>query len=288
MSPGPGCAQQVRDWQAHMERALAQRLPASDTEPTRLHAAMRYVVLDGGERLHPLLLFGTAAALGLAQAQVEAGACALELIHAYARVHDDLPALDGGGGRGGRRTCHEAYDEGTAVLAGDALQSLAFQLLAADESLPPSADVRLRLITLLTEAIGVAGLTGGQSLDIEAHGRHLGAAELEAICSRRSGSLIRASVLMAAECAPQLSPALQQSLGEFATALALALQMRRDPRRAAAGRSVPVPAAGSEATRLGRLQTEALAALQPLGAAAETLRELTQWLLAGERGAIPG
>jgi geranylgeranyl pyrophosphate synthase len=284
VSDGAACARRVQGWQTRMEQALAQRLPGSDAEPTRLHAAMRYCVLNAGERVHPVLLFSTARALGLAEAQVEAAACALELIHAYSRVHDDLPALEDDAGAGGRPACHQAYDEGTAVLAGDALQSLAFQLLAADEALPASADIRLRLIALLAEAIGAGGLTGGQSLDVEAHGRQLTIAELEGVYARRSGALLRASVLMAAECAPPAAAHLRESLGEFATALALALQIRRQLRgaRAADGRPSYPRVIGPEAMRqrLDRLHARTLEALQPLGAAAEPLRELASWLLA--------
>jgi geranylgeranyl pyrophosphate synthase len=284
VSDGVACAGRVQAWQTRLEQALAQRLPDSDAEPTRLHAAMRYCVLNAGERVHPLLLFGTARALGLAEAQVEAAACALELIHAYSRVHDDLPALADDAGADGRPACHAAYDEGTAVLVGDALQSLAFQLLAGDAALPASADIRLRLIALLAEAIGAGGLTGGQSLDVEAHGRQLSVAELEALYSRRTGALLRASVLMAAECAPPAAAHLRESLGEFATALALALQIRRQLRgaRAADGRPSYPRVIGPEAMRqrLDRLHARTLEALQPLGAAAEPLRELASWLLA--------
>jgi farnesyl diphosphate synthase len=280
------CSTRVQAWQARMEQALAQRMPASDAEPTRLHAAMRYCVLNGGERVRPVLLFGTARALGLTEAEVEAAACAIELIHAYSLVHDDLPALEDDEEHGGRPACHKAYDEGTAVLVGDALQSLAFQLLAADAALPPSADVRLRLIALLAEAIGASGLTGGQSLDVASHGQRLAVSDLESMYARRTGSLIRASVLMAAACVPQATARLQESLAEFASTLALAFQMRCDLLESpldpeSARPSYPV-AIGAEATRerLERLHAQALEALRPLGPSAEPLRELAEWLLA--------
>jgi farnesyl diphosphate synthase len=277
---------QVEAWQTRMEHALAERLPTSDAEPTRLHAAMRYCVLDGGERVRPLLLFGTARALGLPEAEVEAAACAIELVHAYSLVHDDLPALEDDDLSSGRPACHKAYDEGTAVLVGDALQSLAFQLLAGDAQLPASPDVRLRLISLLAEAIGASGLTGGQSLDAAAQGRQLSATDLEAMYARRTGSLIRASVLMAAACAPQVGARLQESLSDFATTLALAFQIQRDLRAAdadaASGRPTYPAALGRAASRerLHRLRAEALGALVPLGPAADPLRELADWLLA--------
>ena len=260
----------VKDWQARMQHALSERLPTSDAEPTRLHAAMRYSVLDGGERVRPLLLFGTARTLGISEAEVEAAACAIELVHAYSLVHDDLPALEDDAVRCGRPACHKAYDEGTAVLVGDALQSLAFQLLAGDAALPASVDVRLRLISLLAEAIGASGLTGGQSLDVEARSQRRSATEVEAMYERRTGSLIRASVLMAAACAPQLGSRLQEPLGRFATTLALALQIQRYP-TAIGG------AASGE--RRQRLRAEALEALSPLGPAADPLRGVADWLL---------
>jgi farnesyl diphosphate synthase len=260
----------VKDWQARMEHALSERLPTSDAEPTRLHAAMRYSVLDGGERVRPLLLFGTARTLGLSEAEVEAAACAIELVHAYSLVHDDLPALEDDAVRCGRPACHKAYDEGTAVLVGDALQSLAFQLLAGDAALPASVDVRLRLISLLAEAIGASGLTGGQSLDVEARSQRRSATEVEAMYERRTGALIRASVLMAAACAPQLGSRLQEPLGRFSTTLALALQIQRYP---TANGGAP------SAERRQRLRAEALEALSPLGPAADPLRGLADWLL---------
>jgi geranylgeranyl pyrophosphate synthase len=279
------CASQFEAWQGRMQRALAARLPSAAAEPTRLHAAMRYCVLQGGERLRPLLLFGTARALGLDEAQVEGAACALELVHAYSLVHEDLPALQHSAGAAARPACHEAYDEGTAVLVGDALQSLAFQLLASDAALPAAPQVRLQLIALLAHAIGLSGLSGGQSLDASTQGRSLSVAELEALYSRRSGALLRASVLMAAACAPQSSAALRESLGAFATRLALALRLRQELSGTAADGAAPwaryATALGTAASRdrLGQLQTEALASLGPLGPAAAPLTELAQWLL---------
>src|SRR5580698_5390191 len=129
-------AQQLTQWQSRMEQALASRLPGADEIPARLHEAMRYSVLGGGKRIRPALVFATGRTLGLAEAQVEAAACAIELVHVYSLVHDDLPAMDDDDLRRGRPTCHKAYDEATAVLVGDALQPLAFQLLGRDPKLP--------------------------------------------------------------------------------------------------------------------------------------------------------
>ena len=279
------CADQVKAWQGRMEQALAERLPASDIEPTRLHAAMRYCVLNGGQRLRPLLLFGTARAVGLREAEVEAAACAIEFAHAYSSVHDELPAIDDDAVRYGRPTCHEAYDEGTAVLVGDALQSLAFQLLASDAALPAAPLVRLRLIALLADAIGAGGLAGGQSIDVAAQRHSLSVPDLDAMYARRTGALIRASVLMAAACAPQAAAQLHEALAAFAMRLGLAFQMQWDLREApndtTRGRNsyaaVLDPAAARE--RIGQLHAQALEALEPLGSAADPLRALAEWLL---------
>jgi farnesyl diphosphate synthase len=279
------CAAQVKAWQGRMEQALAERLPATDTEPTRLHAAMRYCVLNGGQRLRPLLLFGAARAVGLRDAEVEAAACAIEFAHAYSSVHDDLPAIDDDEVRRGRPTCHKAYDEGTAVLVGDALQSLAFQLLASDEALPAAPLVRLRLIGLLAEAIGASGLAGGQSIEAAAQRQPLSVSDMDAMYARRTGALIRASVLMAAACAPQAAAHLNEALAAFAMPLSLAFQIQHDlleaPNDTTQGRAGYAaaldPAASRE--RIRQLHAQALEALEPLGTAAEPLRALADWLL---------
>src|ERR1700693_5676800 len=162
---------QLKSWRARMELALEARLPDSNAVPARLHQAMRYSVLGGGKRVRPMLLFATARTLGLAEDEVEAAACAVELVHAYSLVHDDLPAMNDDDLRRGRPTCHKAYDEATAVLVGDALQPLAFQLLARDPALPSGPGVRLRLVEVLAEASGTFGVAGGQAIDLEAQGR---------------------------------------------------------------------------------------------------------------------
>src|SRR6202035_5087697 len=152
---------QLKSWRARMELALEARLPDSNTVPARLHQAMRYSVLGGGKRVRPMLLFATAGTLGLAEHEGEAAACAVELVHVYSLVHDDLPAMDDDDLRRGRPTCHKAFDEATAVLVGDALQPLAFQLLARDPQLPADPAIRLKLIELLAEASGTFGMAGG-------------------------------------------------------------------------------------------------------------------------------
>ena len=290
-------ADQLKSWQARMEQALAARLPAVDSEPTRLHAAMRYSVLNGGKRVRPILLFCSARAVGLNEAQVEAAACAIELVHAYSLVHDDLPAMDDDDLRRGRPTCHKAYDEATALLVGDALQSLAFQLLADDPALPAAPAIRLQLIELLADASGTRGMAGGQALDLAVQGRRPPVAEIEAMYARKTGALIRASVLMAAVCAPQLAPHLRAALAAFAGPIGLAFQIQDDlldvlgdtatlgkPTGADHARGKPTYPAllglAASQQRVRLLHTEAVEALRPFGPAADLLHAVADWLLA--------
>jgi farnesyl diphosphate synthase len=211
-----------------MEDALEARLPAADEVPARLHQAMRYSVLGGGKRIRPALLFATAKTLGLTEQEVEAAACAVELIHVYSLVHDDLPAMDDDDLRRGRPTCHKAFDEATAVLVGDALQPLAFQLLARDRALPSAAAIRVRLIDILCEASGTFGMAGGQAIDLAVQGQRPPIEQVEDMHARKTGALIRASVLMAAACVPNLDPALYAALNRFAAAIGLAFQIQDD------------------------------------------------------------
>jgi farnesyl diphosphate synthase len=288
---------QLEAWRTRMERALDERLPSPDTVPERLHQAMRYSVLGGGKRVRPALLFATARAVGLPEEEVEAAACAIELIHVYSLVHDDLPSMDDDALRRGRPTCHKAFDEATALLAGDALQTLAFQLLARDPTLPASPSTRLRLIELLAEASGSVGMAGGQAIDLAVQGQRLEIAQVEQMHTLKTGALIRASVLMAAACAPLLESRLQRALAGFATPIGLAFQIQDDlldvlgdsallGKATAADRMRAKPThpavIGIEASqeRVRLLHHQALQALAPLGARADALRALADWLLA--------
>jgi geranylgeranyl pyrophosphate synthase len=288
---------QLEAWQARMETALSARLPAPEVVPARLHEAMRYSVLGGGKRIRPALLFAAARAVGRSEDEVEGAACAIELIHVYSLVHDDLPAMDDDDLRRGRPTCHKAYDEATAVLVGDALQTLAFHVLARDPALPTSPAIRLRLLELLAEASGSFGMAGGQAIDLAVQGKQLGLAEVEEMHSRKTGALIRVSVMMAAACAPSLDSRLQEALAGFASPIGLAFQIQDDlldvlgdvstlgkATGADSERSKPTHpsvigiAASQERVRL--LHAQALDALAPLGARADLLRALADWLLA--------
>jgi len=291
-----GFAAQLEVWRLRMERALAARLPAADVVPMRLHEAMRYSVLGGGKRVRPALVFATARALGLTEDEVEAAACAIELVHVYSLVHDDLPAMDNDDLRRGRPTCHKAYDEATAILVGDALQPLAFELLVRDAALPAAPAVRLRLIELLAEASGTFGMAGGQAIDLAVQGKRLDVAQVEEMHDRKTGALIRVSVLMAAACAPSLDPRLYNALAGFAAPIGLAFQIQDDlldvlgdastlgkATGADRERAKPTHPAiiGVEASqqRVRLLHAQALDALAPLGTRAELLRCLADWLL---------
>jgi Polyprenyl synthetase len=218
-------------WQTRIERELAARLPEVDAAPTRLHEALRYAVLGGGKRVRPALVYATATALGIPEDSVDGAACAVELIHAYSLVHDDLPAMDDDDLRRGRATCHKAFDEATAILVGDALQVLAFEILANDPALPSDPAVRLTLVSILASASGTLGMAGGQALDLAALGRRLTVAEIEEMHARKTGALILASVMMAAECAHDLNAERRAALEQYARAVGLAFQIQESDRR---------------------------------------------------------
>jgi geranylgeranyl pyrophosphate synthase len=287
---------QLESWRERMESALAARLPGPDAVPARLHRAMRYSVLGGGKRMRPALLFATARSVGLTEEEVEAAACAVELVHVYSLVHDDLPAMDDDDLRRGRPTCHKAYDEATALLVGDALLTLAFHVLARDPALPAAPATRLQLIELLAEASGTFGMAGGQAIDFAVQGEQLTVAEVEEMHARKTGALIRASVLMAAACAPSLDTRWYNALAGFANPIGLAFQIQDDlldvlgnattlGKATGADRERGKPThpaiigiAASQA-RVHCLHAEALAALASLGSRAELLRSLADWLL---------
>lgn len=212
---------------ARLRAALHAVLPAAETHPARLHAAMHYAV-DGGKRLRALLVYATARCLGLGLERVDRSATAVELIHAYSLVHDDLPAMDDDDLRRGRPTVHRAFDEATAVLVGDALGTLAFEVLASDAAVPPA--VRAGLILTLARASGSQGMVGGQALDLDAERRRerpLQLADLQDLHRRKTGALIEASLQLPLQIAEP--PSLQQAaLSRCGRALGLAYQIQDD------------------------------------------------------------
>jgi farnesyl diphosphate synthase len=281
---------QLEEWKLRVEAELDRRLPPAASVPTRLHAAQRYSVLGGGKRIRPALVYATAETLGLAAGLVDGAACAVELIHSYSLVHDDLPAMDDDDLRRGRPTCHRAFDEATAILVGDSLQVLAFKLLATHPNLPSDPAVRVRLIELLADASGTAGMAGGQALDLAAEGGQPTLAEIEALHALKTGALIRASVLMAAHCAERLDATELGALGRFGALVGLAFQIQDDILDVEGDPALLGKSPGSDEA-LGKPTYPAVAGLQAararvaeLHAAAERLLRDGGW----ERGPLAG
>jgi len=223
---------QAGDWQPvfreRVEGMLRRILPPEDKEPARLHQAMRYAALGEGKRIRPLLVYAAGAATGVDPDALDAPAAAVELIHAYSLVHDDLPAMDDDDLRRGRPTTHRAFDEAIAILAGDALQVLAFDLLA-NAPMPGVSDVaRMEMIRLLARASGTQGMAGGQAMDLAATGRRLDPRQIEEMHERKTGALIRASVLIACAASPALDSAKRDALDRYGRSVGLSFQIVDD------------------------------------------------------------
>jgi len=212
--------------QARVDTTLDELLPPVSVEPARLHEAMRYSALSNGKRLRPLLTYAAGAALGIESDLLDRPACAVELIHAYSLIHDDLPAMDDDDLRRGRPTCHKAYDEATAILAGDAIQTLAFQALAEAPGI--AAEHRVAMVEALARASGARGMVGGQAMDLAAEGKPLDVAMLEHIHIHKTGALIRASVQMGMLAHGALDPDHTERLDRYAKCLGLAFQIQDD------------------------------------------------------------
>ncbi len=214
--------------QTRVENALADRLQGENQLPQKLHKAMRYSTLDGGKRMRPMLTYCTGKALGLAPEVLDGPACAIEFIHVYSLIHDDLPAMDNDDLRRGKPTSHIAFDEATAILTGDALQALAFQTLANDQSMCASAEQRIKMITALTKASGSQGMVGGQAIDLESVGKELTLPELENMHIHKTGALIRTSVQLASLSHPELDSTIGHKLDHYAKCIGLAFQVKDD------------------------------------------------------------
>ncbi|MFT3904880.1 MAG: polyprenyl synthetase family protein [Steroidobacteraceae bacterium] len=287
-------AAHIERFRARIEQVLDACLPQNDAATARLTAAMRYSALSGGKRLRPMLVYATGTALGAPLEHLDAPAAAVELIHAYSLIHDDLPAMDDDDLRRGRPTCHRAFDEGTAVLAGDALQALAFGVLAqAPADIP--ADARVAMLAVLAEATGTLGMAGGQAIDLAGVGRRLDESEIERMHRRKTGALIRASVELGA-IAAGASAAQRRALAHFGADIGLAFQIQDDildvtGETAELGKQAGADSArdkptypsilGLETARLRALlhRDMALKSLGDLGGAAGLLRELAQFVV---------
>lgn len=211
-----------------VNRALADYLPVAPEESSTLHQAMRYAVMNGGKRVRPILVYAVGEAVGSQTTSLDSLACAVELIHAYSLVHDDLPAMDDDDLRRGNPTCHKKFDEATAILAGDALQALAFSLLAREVDKDIDSDRRLTMIGLLGEAAGASGMAWGQAIDLEVVGKRIDLARLENMHRCKTGALIRASVRLGALSQPDISDRELEKLDSYASAVGLAFQIVDD------------------------------------------------------------
>jgi farnesyl diphosphate synthase len=277
------------------ETRLSHFLPPDDQAPVELHRAMRYAVLGGGKRLRPLLVYATGRAFGAELAELDAAAAAVEIIHAYSLVHDDLPAMDDDDLRRGRPTCHIAFGEAMAILAGDALQALAFELLAADPDLRVGAAVRVEMLRVLGAACGSHGMAGGQALDLAAVGKLLDAAELERMHAHKTGALIRASVKLGALAAGHDDAAELDALERYGRGIGLAFQIRDDILDIEGDSDVIGKTAGKDAANdkptypaihgldeshrlLAALTDEAIAAVGLFGARAAELVEIARFV----------
>ena len=224
MSTSTDFGTRVPDYLARLTRALDRRLPAAAEDPARLHQAMRYAC-DGGKRLRALLVYAAGEALGVTPEKLDAPACAVELIHAYSLVHDDLPAMDDDDLRRGRPTVHKAYDEATGILVGDGLQTLAFAVLADEPSLQPAQ--RLRMVSVLAGASGSLGMVGGQAVDIASENQRISLEALQSLHARKTGALILASLQLAAAAA-DAAPAALEALETYGRHIGLAFQIQDD------------------------------------------------------------
>jgi len=283
------------DVQTRIEGVLSRCLARSDEANSQLCAAMRYSVLGGGKRLRPLLVYVTGEALDASIEALDAPAAAVELIHAYSLIHDDLPAMDDDDLRRGRPACHRAFDEGTAILAGDALQALAFEVLANGSYTVP-ATARLQMLSVLAHAIGTEGMAGGQAIDLAAVGRPLDGTSIELMHRRKTGALICASVELGAIAAGRTGAGERAALRRYGAEIGLAFQIQDDildvvgdtqtlGKIAGADRALDKPtypsvlglAAARQAAAHHRDQ--ALAALDELGPASARLRELARFVV---------
>lgn len=215
-------------YQARIESALEYWLPGPDVEPVNLHRAMRYAVLGGGKRIRPVLVYACGQTFGITLQAMDGLATAVEMIHAYSLIHDDLPAMDNDDLRRGKPTCHKAFDEATAILAGDAIQALSFHVIACDPAIKVSAEQRLKMIDTLAVASGSLGMAGGQAIDLASVGVKLTLEQIENMHNHKTGSLIRACVQLGALSKQDLPPDQFDVVTQFANFIGLAFQVQDD------------------------------------------------------------
>jgi farnesyl diphosphate synthase len=284
--------------QGRVENALERCLPAGEIVPQRLHRAMRYAVLGGGKRVRPLLAFAAGEVTDADPARTEIVACAVECIHAYSLVHDDLPCMDDDVLRRGKPTCHVEYDEATALLVGDSLQSLAYQLLT-EHRLADDPGTQLEMVRTLTVASGSRGMAGGQAIDLASVGAGLSLPELEHMHVHKTGALIRAAVVLGARCGRPLSAGQLRSLERYAKCVGLAFQvvddvLDQEGSTVTLGKTAGKDAASNKPTYVSvlgaarakdlaeELRADAVSSLRDFGAGARRLAELADFIVLRE------
>lgn len=282
--------------QTRVDGMLDPLFIAPHADLQQLYAAMRYSVINGGKRIRPLLVYAACEALEGPLEQADAAACAVELVHAYSLVHDDLPAMDDDDLRRGQPTTHKAFDEACAILAGDALQSLAFEVLSKAQGNAPDAQTRLDMLTTLSKAAGPAGMVGGQAIDLAAVGRNLDQSALELMHRHKTGALIEASVLLGAMASSQVDADSLKALQSYAAAIGLAFQVQDDILDVESDTATLGKRQGADIARekptypalLGldaakayaqELCEQALSALHLFGSSAAPLRELARYIV---------
>ncbi len=284
------------DYQRRVDIALDSYLPVDDPPEHNLAEAIRYSVIGGGKRIRPAMVYAAGEAMGANHEILDIPACAVEMIHAYSLIHDDLPAMDDDDLRRGRPTCHKAFNEATAMLAGDALQALAYEILTRDRHKNLSSEHRLDMLRLLTEASGAHGMAGGQAVDLASVGKSLTLAQLESMHRLKTGALIRASILLGGMCKPDISEEELKILSDYSHCIGLSFQIQDDildvisdtetlgkPQGSDEAQSKPTYPAiiGLEASKQLALEQHemALAFLKPLGQDADTLRQLSSYIV---------
>ena len=288
--------QRLEEFQQRVNQALAHWLPPDNLNPTKLHQAMRYAVLGSGKRVRPVLVYATASTLGIPFSRVDGIAAAIEIIHAYSLIHDDLPAMDDDDLRRGHPTCHKQFDEATAILAGDALQALAFYILSHDPQMTEDPARRLQMIETLALNSGSRGMAGGQAIDLDSVGKSINITELETMHIHKTGALIRTCIRMAALSAEGIQEDQFEALDSYAKKIGLSFQVQDDildvigdtstlgkPQGSDAGLDKPTfpSIIGLQAARekAQELHQQALDALDLFGTEADILRHISHWFV---------
>jgi farnesyl diphosphate synthase len=283
-------------YQNRVNAALDKYLPSEDPPEHNLAEAIRYSVIGGGKRIRPAMVYAAGEAMGVSTDLLDIPACAVEMIHAYSLIHDDLPAMDDDDLRRGRPTCHKAFDEATAMLAGDALQALAYEILAKDDHEELTPEHRIQMLSLLTEASGAHGMAGGQAVDLASVGKQLTLQQLEHMHRLKTGALIRASILLGGMCKQDISEDELKMLSDYALCIGLSFQIQDDildvigdtetlgkPQGSDQEQEKPTfPAIlGLEESRQRAIQQHELALkiLEPLDEKADSLRQLSAYIV---------